>query len=78
VRVEPLGLFGEAEVEDLDPAVVAEEEVRRLDVAVDDPLLVGGGEAARDLRAELERLAQAAARPRPRSARAAFALPAAR
>ena len=35
----------EAEVEDLDPAVGGEEEVFRLDVAVDDPAAVRGGEA---------------------------------
>ena len=35
----------QAEVEDLDPPVGGEEEVLGLEVAVDDPLLVGGGEA---------------------------------
>ena len=39
----------EAEVEDLGVAVLREEDVLGLEVAVDDPLLVGGGEALGDL-----------------------------
>ena len=42
-------MAGEAEVEDLGVAVLREEDVLGLEVAVDDPLLVGGGEALGDL-----------------------------
>ena len=42
--------LGEAEVEDLDPPVPGHEQVFRLQVPVDDSLLVGRGEAVRDLR----------------------------
>ena len=42
---------GEAEVEDLDAAVLRQEDVLGLDVAVDDSLLVRGGETVGDLRA---------------------------
>ena len=48
----------QAEVEDLDPAVAGEEHVLGLQVAVDDALLVRGGEAARDLERVVERLAR--------------------
>src|SRR5262245_65530882 len=54
VGVERRSQLGEAEVEDLDPAVPGQEEVLRLQVAVDDPLVVGGGETARDLDRVLE------------------------
>ena len=43
------GLLGEAEVQDLETAVRRDEQVLGLEVAVDDPLLVGGGEALREL-----------------------------
>ena len=49
--------LGEAEVEDLDPAVVRDEDVVGLEVAVDDPLVVSGGEAVRDLERVVEGLA---------------------
>jgi hypothetical protein len=49
VGVERRSQLGEAEVEDLDPAVSGQEEVLRLEVAVDDPLVMGGRETARDL-----------------------------
>ena len=60
---------GEAEVEDLDAAVGGEEDVLRLQVAMDDALLVRRGEAARDLDGDLDRLAdgQRAALQRSRS-----------
>jgi hypothetical protein len=41
--------LGEAEVEDLNPPVRGDEQVLRLDVAVDDPLGVGRLQAARRL-----------------------------
>ena len=44
-----LGQLGEAEVEDLDAAVARDEDVVRLQVAVDDALLVRGGQAPGDL-----------------------------
>ncbi len=47
----------EAEVEDLHAAVGSEEQVLRLEVAVDDPLVVRGGEPVGDLTHEAERLA---------------------
>ena len=47
---------GQAEVEDFHPAVGRQEEVLRLDVAVDDALGVGGGEPFRDRRADGDRL----------------------
>ena len=43
------GQLGEAEVEDLDAAVARHEDVVRLQVAVDDPLVVRGRQPARDL-----------------------------
>ena len=49
--------LGEAEVEDLDPAVVRDEDVVGLEVAVDDPLVVSGGKAAGDLQRVVEGLA---------------------
>ena len=48
---------GEAEVEDFHATVAGDEEVLRLQVAVDDPLLVGGGQRPRDLRAVVHGLA---------------------
>ena len=39
-----VGQLGQAEVEDLHEAVAGEEDVLRLEIAVDDPLLVSGGE----------------------------------
>ena len=55
VRV-PVGESRQAEVEDLDAALVGDEHVLGLDVAVDDALRVGGGEATRDLHREHQRL----------------------
>ena len=49
--------LGEAEVEDLDPAVVRDEDVVRLEVAVNDPLVVSSGEATSDLERVVEGLA---------------------
>jgi hypothetical protein len=43
--------FGQAEVEDLRVALVGDHDVLGLEVAVDDPALMGGGEAVGDLRA---------------------------
>ena len=48
--------LGEAEVEDLDVAVVGHEDVVGLEVAVDDALAVRGGEAPRDLERPVDRL----------------------
>ena len=50
--------LGEPEVEDLDPTVAADEEVLRLDVAMDDALLVRGGQTACDLHGVVQRLAR--------------------
>ncbi len=50
--------LGEAEVEDLHPAVVGDEDVLGLQVPVDDPLLVRGGEAVDDLEGVVDRLAR--------------------
>ena len=50
--------LGEAEVEDLDLAVVRDEHVLGLQVAVDDALLVGRRQPVRDLGADLDGLAQ--------------------
>ena len=47
----------EAEVEDLDPPVLRQEQVLRLQVPVDDPLLVRRGESLRDLDGVVDRLA---------------------
>ena len=43
-----LGELRQAEVEDLHPAVGGDEEILGLQIAVNDPLLVRGGEAVRD------------------------------
>ena len=45
-------------VEDLDASVLRDEEVLRLQVAMDDALLVRGGEALRDLDGVVDRLAR--------------------
>jgi len=63
-------LLGEAEVEDLHPAVVGEEEVVGLDVAVDDALGVSGGEPVRNCGADLGRPLPAHAGRRDRAAQA--------
>src|SRR6185369_12313449 len=47
----------EAEVQDLDAAVPRDEQVLRLQVAVDDALVVRGGEAVRDLHRVVRRAA---------------------
>ena len=47
---------GDAEVADQGVSVVSDQDVARLDVAVDDPDGVGGGQGRGDLRAELGRL----------------------
>ncbi len=52
------GLLGEAEVQDLHPPVVRQEEVGRLEVAVHDPLVVGGGETRGQLPRGVQALAQ--------------------
>ena len=49
--------LGQAEVEDLDAAVLRDEEVLGLQVPVDDAFLVRGREAMRDLRRVVDRLA---------------------
>jgi hypothetical protein len=49
-----LGQLGEAEVQDLDEPVARHEQVLRLQVAVHDPVLVGRGEASRDLQPVVE------------------------
>src|ERR1051325_3954965 len=48
--------FRESEVEDLHEAIRLEDDVRALDVAVDDALLVRGGEACGDLPRDREEL----------------------
>ncbi len=53
-----VGELGDAEVEDLDPPVLRQEEVGGLEVAVDDAVLVRGGEAAGDLLGVLDGLAE--------------------
>ena len=50
--------LGDPEVHDLHGAVVEQPDVRRLDVAVDDPVLVGVGEAAADLDHDVEHLGE--------------------
>ena len=50
--------LGEAEVQDLHPAVVGDEDVLGLQVPVDDPLLVRGGEAVDDLERVVDRSAR--------------------
>ena len=57
-RARPASELGEAEVEDLDAAVARDEEVLGLQVAVDDALLVRGGQAVRDLDRVVDRLAR--------------------
>ena len=52
-----LGLqAGQAEIEDLHAAVGGQEDVLRLDVAVDDALGVGGGQPVGDRRGDFHRL----------------------
>ena len=55
LRVDQLG---QAEVEDLDAAVIGEEDVVGLEVAVNDPLVVRRGEPVRDLSRVIDRLAR--------------------
>ena len=55
--------LGEAEVEHLHEAGLRDHHVPGLDVAVDDPGLVGGGEAARDLERDPQRLGDRQAAP---------------
>ena len=55
---DPLGQLGQAEVEDLDPAVVRDHDVRRLEVAVDDPGGVGPGQPVGDLDGVFERFGE--------------------
>ncbi len=50
--------LGEAEVEDLDASVASDEDVVRLEVAVDDALVVRGAETAGELRRDLGCLAR--------------------
>jgi hypothetical protein len=49
---------GQAEVEDLHLPVARDEDVLRLQIAVDDPFFVGSGEAARHLLGEVDGLAR--------------------
>ena len=58
----------EPEVEDLEAPVLRDEEVVRLQVPMDDPFLVGGREAVRDLDRPVDRLAGRHPRPRDRLA----------
>ena len=51
------GVVGQAEVGDPDGPLVVEQQVRRLDVAVDDPLGMGVGQRLGDLDADPRRLA---------------------
>ena len=51
------GELGQTEVEDLDSSVFADEKVLRLEVAMDDALLVRGRESVRDLDGVVEHLA---------------------
>jgi hypothetical protein len=46
----------ETEVEDLHPPIGGEEDVLRLEIAMDDPFRVRGGEAVCDLRGDVDRL----------------------
>ena len=54
-RLFGLSQLGQSEVEDLDAAVFGDEDVVRLEVAVNDAFLVGRGEAVRDLHAVADR-----------------------
>ena len=49
------GDLGQAEIGDPGDALLRDEDVGRLDVAVDDAVRMGGGQAIRDLRGEGER-----------------------
>ena len=49
--------LGQSEVQDFDPAALRDEDVLRLQVPVNDPLLVRGGEAVGDLEGVVDRLA---------------------
>ncbi len=49
---------GEPEVEQLDTAVVGQDRVGRLDVAVEDAAAMGGGEPAREVERDLEDLSR--------------------
>ena len=62
--------LGDAEVEDLHAPVAREEDVLRLQIAMDDALLVRGGEALRDLQRDVDGLARRK-RARVRAGRAA-------
>src|SRR6185295_17961431 len=53
-----IGQLGDAEVEELRLAVGGDDDVGGLDVAVDDPPLVGAGEAGGDLPGDLDGLAE--------------------
>ena len=53
------GLFGEAKVQHLDRAVCRDDDVRRLEIAMNDPALVSRVERIRDLPRDYERLCQA-------------------
>ncbi len=53
-----VGELGDAEVDDLHPSVGSHHDVARLHVAVDDPLLMGAGEAGGDLLGDPHRLDQ--------------------
>jgi hypothetical protein len=64
---------GDPEVQDLGPAVVGQEDVVRLDIAVDDPARVGGREAVGDLGGDVDRLL-GRERPAPQSLGERFAL----
>ena len=57
--------LGEPEVHDLRDTVLADHDVLRLDVPVDDPLLVGGGEPVGDLDADLGGAVERQERPLP-------------
>ena len=50
--------LGQAKVENLDASVSRDEQIVRLDVAMDDPALVSGGQAVRDLDAVVDRRAR--------------------
>ncbi len=52
-----LNQFGQAEVQDLDPPVFREEQILRLEVAMNDPFFVGRGQAMCDLQGVIQSLA---------------------